>query len=138
MAWSKPFDADELAYIEAAYPQVGAEEIARRLGRSRRGVENKIKQLGLTARRAPAREDPAPLPADPAPDGRLSDLLELKAILRATLAGDIAPKDIAKVSAEYRAVLAEIEQLEGGDGGNSALGDQGIDGLIGLVSLRTA
>ena len=138
MAWSKPFTADELAYIEATYPQVGAEEVARRLGRSRRGVENKIKQLGLTARRARAREDPAPSQAEPAADGRLGDLLELKGILRSTLSGDIAPKDIAKVSAEYRAVLSEIEQLEGGDGGNSALDDQGIDGLIGLVSLRTA
>lgn len=100
-------------------------------------MENKIKQLGLTARRAHAREtEPVAAGSGDAAGGRLADLRELRGILRTALECDMAARDIAKVSAEYRAVLAEIDQLEGGDGGNSAVGDQGIDGLIGLVSLR--
>ena len=138
MGWSKPFTADELSYIEATYSQLGAAEVARRLGRSRRGVENRVKQLGLEAPRA---RDRAAAPRAPARAGgdRHDALVELRDLLRANLVGDrVASKDIAKISAEYRAVLADIDALEDGDGGSGAVDVGGIDGIIGVVPLRTA
>lgn len=159
MSWSKPFTEVELAYIEKAWPKVGCAAIARKLGRSTRGVEKKVSQMGLRERRAQARAgaaaraepshaDPpedAPSPA-PAPDGgrqdemqdELRDLRELKRILRRTLKDDIDPKSIPKLSAEYREVLKRIDELEGGgDGGGTVAGD-GPGSLLVSIPLRTA
>lgn len=135
MSWSKPFDEDELTYIEASWPRLSAAEIARRLGRSPRGVNRKIRELGLREPRARASVPPgagaqggaggdAPGGADAregadAADAQdtLTRLRELREVLRAKLVGDIDPRAIKGVSEEYRAVLAQITELEGGDGG---------------------
>ena len=141
MGWSKPFTEDELAFIEASYPQLGSAEIARRLGRSRRGVDNKVRQLGLAERRARAREaaEVPPLPRrDPtrSEQDTLADLYELKGILRSALVADIDPRNIPKISAEYRQVLSEIDAIE--NGGEEQDDASGIDGLIGTIELRAA
>lgn len=110
MAWSKPLDDDEIEFIKTSWPQLSAPEIARRMGRSRRTVDRHLEALGLKARQAPANVGRARVGAEAG--GRLAELYELKSILRATLTGDVDPRSIAKVSSEYREVLAEIDALE--------------------------
>ena len=145
MGWAKPFDDKEIAFVKEKYPRMSAAEIAEKLGRSRRGVENLVKRLGLTASCAPARVRVVPLPNKPAgrasseADGQdeLSDLRELRSILKHSLS-DAGSKELPKLSAEYREVLARISELERkGKGSGSAKG--GADGSIKAFSgLRTS
>ncbi len=142
MAWSKPFNANELAFIEASFPRLGAAEIARKLGRSPRGVNRKINQLGLRDSRARASDPPARpakggggTRAAPCGQDTLSRLRELREVLRGKLVDDIDPRAIKGVSEEYRAVLAQIRELEERDGKKE---DGGAGQLASIVRLRAS
>ena len=149
MAWSKPFTEIEIAYIEKAWPKLSCAAIARKLGRSQRGVENQVNRLGLRDGAAPradarsggetrAREDAPPArDADEAQD-ELADLRELKRRLRRMIKDDIDPRAMPKLSAEYRDVMKRIDELErGGDGRSGASGQDGGN-LVVSIPLQPA
>lgn len=134
MVWSKPFSDIEIAYIEKEWQQLGTAEIASRLKRSKRGVENIVKKLGL-------RESCAPVCArvntsvDDEPDGKdeLDELIELKRLQKIMLRTCTSSQHFPKLSAEYRETLKQIEELKNGNEGGR------LDGggeLLGIVSLR--
>ena len=129
MAWSKPFTADEIAAIEGMYPQLGAAEIAEKLGRSRRGVENVIKRIEKAAPHTRASCRP-----DEADGGALDKLRDTAGVLRAAMA-DAGPRDIAKLAHEYREYVLEIDRLERAEDGEERDGE-GFDQLLGVISLR--
>lgn len=138
MAWAKPFTAEEKEYIETVFPQMGATEIAKKLGRSRAGVNNQIKALGLRARRTPCAPAPTGAPAREEGDGQdtLSLLRSLREVQWRALM-DAEPRNLPSISAEYRATLAEIARLEGEDETGKEGGDP-LDALIGIIGLRPA
>lgn len=140
MAWSKPIDETELAYIEKSWPSMSCAEIAQKLGRSRRAIQNAVNRLGLREPHAPAcacdeREDAA---MEDLADEEQDELAELR-FLRRTLKRSLqeaGPQSMPKISAEYREVLARISEIErGGDGSASKPGNE-LAGLIGFVPVR--
>ena len=142
MSWSKPFDDDELAFIEASWPRLSAAEIARRLNRSPRGVNRKIGELGLRDPRARASDPPEAPPDGGLKAGEkggaqdtLSRLRELREVLRTKLVDDIDPRAIKGVSEVYRAVLAQIRELEERDGKRK---EGGAGQLANIVRLRAS
>lgn len=142
MTWCKPLDDVELAYIEKSWPDRSCAEIAEKLGRSRRAVENAVNRLGLRASHAPATR------ARDAHSGRggsrgsgedqdeLAELRELKWTLRNSMA-DAGPSAMPKLSAEYREVLTRISELEGGSGASGGSAG-GLAGIIGFVPVQPA
>ena len=152
MAWSKPFDDKEIAYVEKHYPQLSCATMAAKLGRSERGVRNLVRRLGLAERRAGAparRNEDAPAHARGAPDraeaaggdgpqDELAELREIKRVLKRTLRDDIDPKDMPRLSAELREVIRRISEIEEGeDGGSGTLGGQ-AGSVVVSVPLRPA
>lgn len=142
MSWSEPFSDDELAFIEASFPRLSAAEIARRLSRSPRGVNRKVNELGLRDSHARASDPPetppeggGKAPAESGAQDTLSRLRELREVLRAKLVDDIDPRAIKGVSEEYRAVLAQIRELEERDDGKR---EHGAAQLASIVRLRAS
>ena len=139
MAWSKPFSAEETEFIRESFPQLSPATIAQRLGRSTRGVEKKVAELGLRESRARASFAPDPPPdrgAGAGQRGRLADLVELRGVLRNALLADIDPRALPKIAAEYRATIDEIARIEGD-------GEDGVDGcdigeLLSVVPIQAA
>lgn len=119
-------DADR-AFISENFAELGATECARRLGCSRRSVYNHApRAAGAAPQPEPAaREAPGPEAApEPAGSRRPSTLDELRA-LRAALADAVAraaPSALPGISKELRAVMAEIDKLEGGRDDDNPLG----------------
>lgn len=152
MAWNKPFDDKEIAYVEKHYPRFSCAEIARKLGRSQRGVEKLVKRIGLDERRACAcaREEPGgegpvqggqECPEDGSMQDELGEMRELKKILKHALHEGVDPRSMPKLSAEYREVLKRISELEGegeGDGGNVGAPGVELGSLLVSVPLRPA
>ena len=135
MAWGKPFSVDELTFIEESFPQLSSATIAERLGRSERGVNRKIAELGL--RDSHARASVPPQEASGAEQhGRLADLVELRGVLRNALLADIDPRALPKIAAEYRATIDEIARIEG-DGEDGADGCD-IGELLNVVPIQAA
>lgn len=142
MGWVKPFSDVEIAFIESQWRSLGTAETASRLGRSKRGVENIVNRLGL---RAPCASAPASAPAPARADrgvienegqeaDELEELIALKHVLKTTIRSCADPRAIPKLSAELRATVARIEELESGEERSG-----GLDGeLLGLVQLRPA
>ena len=141
MTWSKPLDDIELAYIEKAWPQRSCTEIAEKLGRSKRAVENAVNRLGLREPRARAREAHAPRGAPDAcgeeDQDELDELRELKRTLKHSM-NDAGPAAMPRLSAEYREVLARISELEGGAGASGGKAGGGLAGIIGFVPVQPA
>lgn len=108
MAFSKPFTDEELAYIRGNYPKKTCEEIAEDLGRSRRGVYNKVRDMGL---RKTATGKPAERPQARVAGAHTLD--ELAGVLWLNIQA-AEPRDVAKLAKEYRECLAEIEKQKGG------------------------
>jgi hypothetical protein len=148
MTWSKPFTDAEIAYVEREFPKKSCATIASKLGRSKRGVEKLVNRLGLREPCAPpparskedahAREAACPPPAGEGPQDELSELRDIKRVLKRTLRDDIDPRDMPKISAELREVIKRISELEegGGDGGGTM--DRGAGNLVVTVPLRPA
>lgn len=152
MAWSKPFTDVEIAYVEKNYPKKSCATIAAKLGRSKRGVENLVKRLGLREPRAPAParaeeggvgavRGTAPDIAGPGGEGpqdELAELRDIKRVLKRTLRDDIDPKDMPRLSAELREVIRRISEIEEGeDGGSGTMGGQ-AGSIVVSVPLRPA
>ena len=138
MSWSKPFNEDELLFIQESFPRLSSAEIAKRLGRSKRGVNEQIRKLGLRDKEpgaTHAREAPAAgQDEQPDPGSTLEGLLELKEVLRAAIS-DCGYKELPKMAAEYRATLEAIEQL-GGNQGRQDKDEDDLSKLLGVIQIR--
>lgn len=136
MAWSKPIGEVELAYIEKEWPRLSCAEIARKLGRSTRGVENAVNRLGLRERRAPAPARATPADDNPAPSEPLDEAAELRVLKKMLKAAmrEAGPQSMPKLSAEYREVIRRIGEVEGDSGGKQS---SELAGIIGFVPVRT-
>lgn len=90
--------------------------MAGELGCSESTVRRAVARLGLRAMGAPpppvGREEAAPPPA--AGEGRADKLRMLESVLRARL-DEAPPGAVASISREYRAVVDELDRMEGGD-----------------------
>ena len=134
MSWSKPFTEDEVTFVRESFGQLSPTEMAQRLGRSKRGVNNLISRLGLRASRQAA--VPVPTPPRQAPaDSQLGALLELRDILRLALL-DAGPQAIPKVAREYRETLDEIERLRDGGRPEGSHGEDAFDALLGAIGRK--
>lgn len=138
MAFSKPFSEDEIEYIRLKHGVLSSAEIAEKLDRSQRGVNNKIKELGLSdANLASCARVKEGLPEPPGivPGGRLEALFELRDMIRAeVILAEGQTK--AKLSQEYREILSEIDALENPVGGDQD--DEGIGDILCTIGLRTS
>lgn len=115
-------DADR-AFISENFAELGATECARRLGCSRRSVYNHAPRPAEAALTPEPAESPGAGP-EPGEPWRPSTLDELRA-LRAALAEAVAkapPSALPGISKELRAVMAEIDKLEGGRDDDNPLG----------------
>lgn len=134
MSWSKPFTEDEITFVRESFGQLSPAEMAQRLGRSKRGVNNLISRLGLRA--SQKAEEPAPAPPRQAASGsQLDALLELRDILRLALL-DAGPQSIPKVAREYRETLDEIERLRDGGESGPGRGEDAFDALLGAIGRK--
>ena len=109
MAWAQPYTEDEINYIRAQLGAMTPAEIAEKLGRSKRGINNKIKELGIE----PKQQEAQSAPPQGGGDQTLEDLLELRALIRAQML-EAGPQALAKLSGEYRAVLEAIDRRRPG------------------------
>lgn len=113
MPGAKQFQQWEVDYIADSYPQISVAEIAKRLGRTPRGVRNVVNRNKLKKVEV---DEPLTVPMDETadPDESLVRLKELRDIQhRALMTAD--PRNIPALSAEYRATLEEIRAIEEGD-----------------------
>lgn len=102
----------EREYVLANYPQLGATEIARRVGCSRSTA-----QRVWASREGQAEVPQNGGPSESARDGDqtpLERLVELRGMLRSAM-GNAPPAAMAGLSREYRAVIEDIERMGGGD-----------------------
>ncbi len=119
-------DADR-AFISENFAELGATECARRLGGSRRSVYNHAPRAAEAAPEpgsAPGAPPGAEREREPGNSRRPSTLDELRA-LRAALADAVAraaPSALPGISKELRAVMADIDKLEGGRDDDNPLG----------------
>ena len=131
MAWARPFSDEEKEEIKKLKDQLTPQEIADRLGRSRRGVENVIKKLEESASCARA----WCAPAEGSGRGALADLKALAARLEAAM-NEAGPQSLPRLAREYRETVMQIEALEGGDAEHGKQGDPGE--LVATIALRPA
>lgn len=119
-------DADR-AFISENFAELGATECARRIGCSRRTVYNHAPlPAGAVPEPPPAPPSPPVPEPEPGSDGpwRPSTLDELRA-LRAALTAAVSkapPSALPGISKELRAVMADIDKLEGGRDDDNPLG----------------
>lgn len=110
MGKSDRFTPMEIDYVRAVYSQIGPTEVAKRLGRSKRAVINRAKSMGLTE--SGCSKDKQEQVQTPEPNDRLRRLIEARETLRQALMG-APPAAVAGICREYRAVLDEIDRMEG-------------------------
>lgn len=114
MGRADAFSQMEIDYIRAVYAQLGPTAVAERLGRSKRAVVARAKQMGLTGKgcgkTGPDKPEP---PAEDGAQDTLGRLVEARETLRLALT-TAPPNAVAGICREYRAVLDEIDGMEGG------------------------
>ena len=131
MAWSKPFTDEEKETIRELRSQLTPAEIAKRLGRSRRGVETVISKLDDGAPHARAWCQPE----EDESRGAVSDLRALARRLEAAME-TAGPGSLPRLAREYRETVMQIEALEGASGEHDEQGDP--NALVATISLRSA
>lgn len=130
MPKAKVISQSELETIKALYRRVPTAEIARKLGRSRSAVCRAIERLGLDEQ---VSLKPSPKPEPPKDVDALSELYFIRDILRNELMA-AEGVTVARVAAEYRNTILEIEKREANDGAdNDPLADL-ADALISRAS----
>lgn len=125
------FGPDEREFVKSVYPGMGPAEIAGKLGRSKSGVCKLIKQMKDDG------EIRAPKPTKRStecyaggfgdaggPQDTIGRLRSLRSLLERSL-HDADPGKVARIAAEYRAVIDEIARIEGQEAGC----DDGFDAL---------
>ena len=128
----KRFSAAEREFIRNSYPCLSSRMIAKKLGRSRTGVDKIIRQMvesGEIAERVATKTAPEEAPQSPpadAADGRqdtLGRLRWVRSLLERQLY-DAEPTTAARLAKEYRDTIDAIDKLEreGGEDGNDIIG----------------
>lgn len=113
----RPYTKDDDDFISLHFGDWSNRQIAAELGRTESGVRYRAKKLGLVSNvepvpKVPERED------GESTDGRLSRLLKLREIMEEAIAADEVPMmQRPAYYREYRALLKEIDELEGGGDG---------------------
>lgn len=134
MAFSKPFTEEEIDYIRMKHGVLSTSEIAEKLERSQRGVRNKIKELGLNDAQKASCARVYGESDGTEPEDRLDALYELKSMIRAeVIVAEGQAK--AKLSQEYREILAEIDELENPTGEES--GEDELGRVLCSIDVRT-
>lgn len=121
----KGFSREEREFVKTWYPKYGPRILAEKMGRSKSGVCSLIARMKVSGELA--QEGCAPRAAsdigtdryDEADGGQdtMGRLVRLRAILERTLL-DAEPGQVARLSAEYRACIDEIDRLKKQDGGD--------------------
>lgn len=134
----RPMTVRERDLIKNLYPQVGPTDIARKLGRSRSAVTGWIRAMKASGEIDPEASIktsiPAPrdgLPADELRQDRLARLRALREVLHRQLL-EAGPGQVARIAAEYRATMDEIERAEGAGEPD----DDILERLAGALSAR--
>ncbi len=132
----EPLTAQEIKFIQNAYPALGPAAIASKLGRSRSGVCYAIKRLkesgAVESKEATNTATQKPVPASPpadSGDGRqdtLGRLRWVRGLLERQLY-DAEPTTAARLAKEYRDTIQEIDRLEREGGGENDLAGQFAD-----------
>lgn len=111
MGVRKAFTEEEDDYIRENIGRLSLAQMAQALERGRSSIQSRIKVLGLGS----ARYDPPKaegLPADP--DCRVQKLYRLRDTMEADIfGGEVPMMQRSSYFHEYRALLAEISELEG-------------------------
>lgn len=116
MPRNRALSPDAEARLVEGWASRGTKAMAGELGCSESTVRRAVARLGLRAMGAPpppvGREEAAPPLA--AGEGRADKLRMLESVLRARL-DEAPPGAVASISREYRAVVDELDRMEGGD-----------------------
>lgn len=125
------FEPGEREFIKSVYPGMGPAEIARKLGRSKSGVCKLIKQMKgdgeIAAPKSTKRSTDGPPEGfgdSDGPQDTIGRLRSLRSLLERSMR-DADPGKVARISAEYRAVIDDIARIEGQGAGC----DDGFDAL---------
>lgn len=113
----RPYTKEDDDFIALHFGDWSNRQIAAELGRTESGIRYRVKKLGLASNvvpvpKVPEREDGEPV------DGRLSRLLKLRELMEDAITADEVPMmQRPAYYREYRALLKEIDELEGGGDG---------------------
>lgn len=131
MAFSRPATQREMDFIRESWRDLPAREIAARLGRTERFVYKKINDMRLREEPSPAPVQRGPsegareAPSEPPAASDRERLCSLRALLWERLR-DAPARDTARLSEEYREVLASIAAIdaaEAEEGGSSPVAE---------------
>ena len=123
--------AEEIAVLKANYGTTSLAEIGRMVGRSKNSVAAKVKSLRLNrpdrdAVGATLDGKPKAPDGDPEEQSRLSKLIALRERMERAIEDDVIPfMQQPAYYREYRALLADIDELEHDDGNTGSDGDSG-------------
>ncbi len=120
-----PLSEQEREFIVSNYAQLGASEVARRIGCTRRTVQ---RIWASSEKPEKVRQEPA---TSDGPQTKLERLIELRGILRAAM-NDAPPQAISGLAREYRETMEQIERMEGGDS------DDPVSGALDSIAARIA
>ncbi len=133
----KRFSEAEREFIRNSYPCLSSRSIARKLNRSRTGVDKVIHQMmesGELEERAATNAPPPSAPMSPPADGAdgtqdtLGRLRWVRSLLERQLY-DAEPATAARLAKEYRETLDAIDRLEKEDGDDTDIIDQLAESL---------
>ncbi len=131
----KRFSDAEREFIKNAYPALSSRAMAKKLGRSRTGVDKVIKQMvqgGEIEQRVATEQPRDTVPDSPPADSAeghqdtLGRLRWVRRILERQLY-DAEPTTAARLAKEYRDTVQEIDRLEREGGGDNDLAGQFAD-----------
>ncbi len=131
----KRFSEAEREFIRNSYPCLSSRTMAKKLGRSRTGVDKIIRQMiedgevvQRTATESPLATVPVSPPADSAEGHQdtLGRLRWVRGIIERQLY-DAEPTTAARLAKEYRDTVQEIDRLEREGGGGNDLAGQFAD-----------
>lgn len=134
------FDSRERDFVRSVYPGMGPAAIAKKLGRSKSGICNLIREMKATGEidtdksssSATEKRFDEPLSEGDGTQDTLGRLKRLRDMLYRQLY-DAGPGQIARISAEYRAVVDEIDKIESSEGSDE---DDVIDKLAGAIAQK--
>lgn len=133
------FTKRERDFIKAVYPDMRSGAIAKKLGRSKSGVCNQINRMKAAGELREHKSTDGPgnnKPLAPLDESEGQDTLGRLRRLRSKLEDqleDAGPNQIARISAEYRAVVEEIARIENSEGGGE---DDVIGKLAGAIAQK--
>ena len=116
----RPYSPEDDQFIEEHFGDWSNRQIAEALGRTESGIRYRAKKMGLSSEVSPI---PRARDVGEGGEDRLSKLLRLREIMEGAIIADEVPMmQRPAYYREYRALLKDIDELEGGEHG-----EQGSD-----------